>query len=447
MYCKKHDTSVATLECSVCGEHFCDLCNNGSSPFICTNCSEKNINDLTTDNEFNIKNLDESEVIEEELIESNFDDFNGALADNILNDILGSITIPDKAKVNFDPSDILSQIEAGLESEMSSRNELKVQEVDVFEQDNIEKIESVVAENVFNESLENSSSKIVLTKDTLKTDENNVSEVVVEALETDTVEQKVEFVDEQPTDKVSTVELLKSKFNSTKDLTMDKISSIDMTATKEKASVLGEETKTKASKLSEDAKVQASKLSEEAKIKSAAAAAYTAEKAKKVKTKTNEKMSNNKANLDETISKIQQANVNGEYDDLLNKFSTRYGQGAKADDDGSQSALPLKINNFLYFICSLIPGIAQFYLGLTKRGTTILVIASVFLFVTMTPSLYFITSILSFADAYKLRNIYYRGGLIEDTNKDISSFMKNKYIILLIIATVVINMFRAIFTF
>ncbi len=426
MYCKKHETSIATLKCTICGEHFCDLCSNGSDPFICTSCSEKNTNDsedlnLVVDNEFTLNSVNESEVIEDALVDSNFDSFNGTLADDILSDILGSITIPEKAKVNFDPSDILSQIEEGLESEMISH----VDETDVSPEV-VEVVATLVTESATDDVQEHVAHKIVLTKDVLDEDDDHIGV-------TD-VEHEIELEIEQEIEKVSTVNLLKSKFNSTKESTMEKINSIDMTATKEKASVIGEETKAKAKE-----------LSEEAKVKSAAAAAFTADKARKAKAKADEKLASNKTNLDETILKIQKANQNGEYDELLSKFNTRYGQGAKENDDSTHFALPLKINNFLYFLCSLIPGIAQLYLDLTKRGTTILVIASVFLFVTMTPSLYFITSILSFADAYKLRNIYYRGGVIEDSNKDITSFMKNKYVILMIIATVIINIIRAIF--
>ncbi len=438
MYCKKHETSIATLQCSVCGDNFCDLCGNGSDPFVCTSCSENDttsVDDLTVGNDFNIVDIDENETIENELIESNFDNFNGTLADDILNDILGSITIPEKSKVNFDPSDILSQIEAGLEAERSIQDKTFVNEVVsevVSEFISEEVVDGHIVSDTTRDFSEPDTHKIVLTKEPLDEEKSNV-------------EHEIELEMEQEIETVSKIDTLKSKFSSTKDLTMEKINNIDMSSTKEKASVLSEETKAKASKLSGEAKEQASKLSEEAKVKSVAAAAFTVDTAKKVKTKASEKMASNKTNLDETISKIQQANVNGEYDELLSKFNTRYGQGAKEDDDGTHFALPLKINNFLYFLCSLIPGVAQFYLGLTKRGTTLLVTASVFLFVTMTPSLYFITSILSFADAYKLRNIYYRGGVIEDSNKDITSFLKNKYVILIIIATVVINMFRAIF--
>ncbi len=427
MYCKKHETSVATLQCSVCGEHFCELCNNGSDPFVCISCSEKSesIDSLTIENEFNVVDNEVSEVVEEELIDSNFNNFNGTLADDILNDILGSIIIPEKSKINFDPSDILSQIQAGIEAESAYLEE---------EADNNTK--TTLDEDVSSALPEPSLHKIVLTKDIL--DEDSVNDVDSADTKNNDCDlaHEIELEITEEIDKVSTVDLLLSKVNSTKDITMDKINTtkdftkerinnIDMTSTKEKAS----------------------KLSEEAKIKSAAAAAFTVETAKKAKLKANEKIASNKSNLDETLTKIQQANTNGEYDDLLNKFNTRYGQGAKENDDGTHFALPLKINNFLYFLCSLVPGVAQFYLGLTKRGTTLLVIASVFLFITLTPSLYLITSILSFADAYKLRNIYYRGGVIEDSNKDIISFMQNKYVIIIIIATVIINIFRAIFGF
>ncbi len=459
MYCKNHETTVATLQCSVCGEYFCDLCNSGSSewdkPFVCSSCATKTEDTASVIEDSLSNNL-------EQVVEVN-------LADEILNDILSSVTVPEKSKINFDPSDILSQIEAGLDAEIYAQNFNEFESLnDVVSENNFVEVSentnalvndlgetiavSVVAETVIDNVLESSEpSKVNLHKENNVAVENNFgnsleSDVTNSAINDVVADSIVEDSTVEVTkEKVSTVSYLKSKFGSAKDYTTQKVETIDMSATKEKAGKLAEDTKEMAGKLSVEAKDKAGKVSAEAKVKTAAATAYTVEKAKKAKTYASQKMASNSANLDETISKIQEANVNGEYDDLLSKFSTRYGQGAKETEDDTQFALPLKINNFLYFLCSLIPGIAQLYLGLTKRGTTILVIASVFLFVTMTPSLFFITSILSFADAYKLRNIYYRGGLIEDSNRDIVSFMKNQYIILLIIATVVINFFRAIF--
>ncbi len=452
MYCKEHDTNIATHECSVCGEHFCDLCNNDSNPFICTSCSTKN---------------NEVDALD-----------NSILADDILQDILSSVSIPDKAKVNFDPSDILAQIEAEIASNTdtssveiefnndSAEASTEIQDeannetnVDIVEDMVVEEI-AVAAANSFdsiNTDLDDNTEsieKIVLTKDNSSLDtstteiissdisgdiSNNISNVDTPVIEEVDGTHSKEVV----VAKTSTFSKLKSKFKETKDMTVEKISSIDMTETKQKATQLSDETKEKANTLSDEAKEKATLISGEAKIKTVAATAYTVEKAKQAKTFASEKMASNKSNLDDTISKIQEANVNGEYDELLSKFNTHYGQGAKEVEDDTQFALPLKINNFLYFLCSLVPGIAQLYLGLSKRGATLLMIASVFLFVTMTPSLFFITAILSFADAYKLRNIYYRGGLIEDTNKDIISFLTNNYVIVVIIATVVINMFRA----
>ncbi len=460
MYCKNHETSVASLQCSVCGEHFCDLCNNSSNPFVCTSCSEKisdnsDIETLVHDNEFNVENVT-SDITEKEIIDTNFDNFNGNLADDILNDILNSVTIPEKTKINFDPSDILGQIEAGLEAELSNTSNVdyannnadEIPPIPIVEAtlDYEQANESFISENVSENDLSEETQKVELTKelDSNSTVENieklefsNTDDIVLESTVESTVENTVENTVESTVntkEKTSKVDYFKSKFTATKDVTVEKINNIDMTSTKEKAS-----------KLSVDTKEKASKLSDEAKIKSAAAAAFTAETAKKAKIKANQTIATNKSNFDETITKIQDANTNGEYDELLSKFNTHYGQGAKETDVNTQFALPLKINNFLYFLCSLIPGIAQLYLGLTKRGTTILLIASVFLFVTMTPSLFFITSILSFADAYKLRNIYYRGGLIEDSNRDIASFMKNKYVILAIIATIILNIIRSVF--
>ncbi len=454
MYCKEHDTSIATLQCSVCGEHFCDLCNNGSEPFVCTSCATKSDINLNQDTQ--------------------------NLADDILNDILSNIDLPENTKISFDPSDILAQIEAGLTASEANDTIEKLNDITSSDINELNVVETLVTETLENEDLatadlvtENLATEDLVTADLVtenlisedSVNEDSVNETDASAIDNteeisaaevaSTVVLTKEVVDNvsdskdniiEPTEqKTSMFSAFKTKFTETKDVAKDKINNMDMTGTKEKAAQLSGETKEKASQLSEEAKVKASKLSGEAKVKTAAATAYTVEKAKQAKTYANEKITTNKTNLDDTISKIQEANVNGEYDDLLSKFSTHYGQGAKEAENDSQFALPLKINNFLYFLCSLVPGIAQLYLGLTKRGATLLLIASVFLFVTMTPSLYFITSILSFADAYKLRNIYYRGGVIEDCNKDIVTFITNKYVILVIIATVVINLIRYIF--
>ncbi len=465
MNCKNHDDREGVGICITCGSSFCHECLIPDSS-RCLVCQEKS--DVSND---------------------------------ILSDILNSVEIPQNTIANFNPTDILIQIEneISLQQEFDKLDldiakELNhVQEMEKFNFENKDKVEKISIENeekceielekdskiniIKEEKVEKSEQKqgedinqnesnIDLLKSTTESIEavSSVNEVmmetssfdkiediagdsalsitestVVESIEVDSLESNLIDKEEEEESTDSTITKIKQTLFGAKDAVVQTASSIDTTGAKESAK-----------NIAESAKTQANKLSKEAKVKSAgvaagvvAGAAVTKEKAIDIKNATKSKVNSSKEDMNSILDKIKDENQNGEYDHLLGRFTTTYGEGKKSEPLGNeQYALPLKINAIFYFIASLIPGIAQLYLGLTKRGTTILLIASCFLFITNTPQLFIITAILSFADAYKLRNIYYRGGKIEDNNNDITKLLSNGYVILMIIFTIIINLFN-----
>ncbi len=418
MNCKNHDEREGTILCSVCGENFCTEC-IGEGSTVCPNCQEKS--DISND---------------------------------ILNDILNSVELPKKVVATFDPTDILKQIE----DEITLQQEFERLDSSVTEVLNSEKeIEKLFDSNSHSEDddidiiietfeentvlFEESTDSAINFEKTSESVDSNKEVITEEVIETTTESQSATAEAATVTTEAATVSAIskiKTKVFAAKDAVVDTASSIDTTNAKDNARNLANSTKEQADKLSKEAKVKAAGVAAGV----ATGAALTKEKAIEAKNTAKVKMNSSKKEMDEILEKIKEENANGEYDHLLGKFTTTYGQDKRENEsnDGSeQSALPLRINAIIYFLASLIPGIAQFYLGLTTRGTTILLIAAFFNFVVQTPSLFIITAILSFADAYKLRNIYHRGGKIEDTNQDIIKLIKNPYVIIMIILAIIVT--------
>lgn len=476
MQCKNHDDREGLTVCSVCNEHFCNECID-TETLVCASCKEKQ-----------------------------------ALSNDILEDIMSTVEIPAHAKVNFDPTDILTQIENEIaiqqqieKIDFDINNELGdtiIEEISVSENQLGDTVieEISVSENALGDTIieeisvsENTLGDTVIEEisisentlgdtviEEISVSENQLSDTIVEqiivsenevtdnvieqisitenALDDTAVEQisvsenivtestlddglgKVDLNKNTTSDtpKQSKTSSFKEKFFGKKDDIIDKTQSLDEDITNS-ANNLAESTKKQANKIAENAN--------ELKEKTKENASELKEKAKVNLKKTQENINNSlnpepDEELEEIINKIEGTNKNGEYDHLLSRFSSHYGQGAKEAsssnvNDESNSALPLRINSILYFLSSLIPGGAQLYLGLTKRGATILIISAVFLFIAQSTSLFIIATILSFADAQKLRNIYYRGGKIEDTNDDVMGLIKNGYVILIIIAAMI----------
>ncbi len=406
MNCKNHNDREGTIICSVCGENFCESCVDLESR-QCTNCKEK-----------------------------------AEISQDILNDILSNVDIPDKTVSSFDPSDILKQIEdeialqhefEKLDFEMSSElNSNKIEklsfsseEIASCEDKNEVDLNLLVEGFTHDEDFTQKSDEVIQQEESVV--ENTPIDIQVAVEEVQPIVSQEVVVD-------SNIDKIMSKVILTKDIVVEKATNFDTDNAIESIKSAANSTK-----------VQASKIADEAKIKSAGAAAgvamgaaITKEKALEAKNIAKDKMGSSKKEMDSILNKIKEENANGEYDHLLGKFTTTYGQHKESTVDGDEhSALPLRINSIIYFIASLIPGAAQLYLGLTTRGVTILLVGAFFFFITNTASLFFITSMLSFADAYKLRNIYHRGGKIEDTNSDIIKLLKNPLVIIMIISAIV----------
>ncbi len=425
MNCKNHNEREGTVICSVCGENFCEECVDLESN-RCKECKMKE--DISKD---------------------------------ILNDILSNVDLPSKSIATFDPSDILKQIE----DEIALNQEFEKLDFDIKSEidnsKNIEKLnfssEDITTGDNKNEmdlnlivegfiSEDSSSEEIQEVDSTLDAVSTVVDEVTIE--QTSIVDEEVvkqsseessienETVVEET--KSSSFSKIKEKVILTKDVVVEKASSFDTESAKESVKSAANSTKSQASKLSKEAKIKTAGVAAGV----ATGAAITKEKAVDVKNSAKEKMGDSKKEMDSILNKIKEENQNGEYDHLLGKFTTSYGQDKRATFDGDeQSALPLRINSIIYFLASLIPGAAQLYLGLTTRGITILLIGACFFFITSTASLFIITAMLSFADAYKLRNIYHRGGKIEDTNNDIMALIKNPLVMIMIIVAIIFAMF------
>ncbi len=437
MNCKNHNEREGTVACSVCGGNFCEECVDLET----NQCNECKIKD--------------------------------DISKDILNDILSNVDLPSKAIANFDPTDILKQIE----EEITLKQEFERLDFDISsEMDNSKKIEklnfssegitaeenknsmdlnllvegfvsddinldsnvdsvisSTVAETTIDETIaisEDSSNieEVIITEDT-------IVENITENIEETTIETEVSPTHNSTEESsISNLSKIKEKVLLTKDVVAEKASTFDTENAKESVKSAANSTKNQASKLSKEAKLKTAGVAAGV----ATGAALTKEKAVDVKNSAKEKMEGSKKEMDSILNKIKEENANGEYDHLLGRFTTTYGQDKKTTSDGDeQSALPLRINSIIYFLASLIPGAAQLYLGLTTRGITILLIGSCFFFITNTASLFIITAMLSFADAYKLRNIYHRGGKIEDTNSDIMTLIKNPIVIIMAIVAII----------
>ncbi len=414
MDCKNHSDIEGKFVCSVCGNSFCEDCIVDKENVVCAECKDKQdvSNDILNDimdsvviNEQAKASFDPTDIlsqIEEEISLQQ----NSKISDDILNDIMSSVVVNEKAKASFDPTELLNSIEA--------------------------------------ETINTAKSNINFNKET----EIYIEEFIGETGETikDTGEFDVSF-DEDFEENITESELF---VNSNVNISTTNYTNKENLDSAEVSEEVSEDSTSKnfgekVSGFSKTAKEKSISASQKAKVKSAtiaggvaAVASSTKEKATSFTSSTKEKMKKAPNDLDDILSKIEKENRQGEYDDLLNKFRTSYGE--KQSDDYINDSLPLKINDIIYFLASLIPGMAQFYLGLTSRGTTLFVIGAVFVWILQTPSLFLITAVLSFADAYKLRNIYYRGGNIVDTNEDIIKFIKNKYIIVIIILAFVVNL-------
>ncbi len=422
MNCKNHNEREGTFICSVCGEDFCEDCFD-SETNQCKECKVK-----------------------------------ATLSKDILDDILNNVDMPSNTIANFDPTDILKQIE----EEITLQQEFDKLDFDISSElnnsNNIEKlnfssngitatenkndmdlnllVEGFVSEDESSEALPEETSEANIDVEVLDIALEDTIDTVVEST---TVEVETSTTTEETTNtgesKESSFSKIKEKVLLTKDAVIGKASNFDTDGAKESIKTAADSTKTQASKLSKEAKVKTASVAAGV----VTGAAITKEKAADVKNTAKQKMDSNKKEMDSILNKIKDENANGEYDHLLGRFTTTYGQDKRADDGDKQSALPLRINSIVYFLLSLIPGAAQLYLGLTTRGITILLIGACFFFITNTPSLFIITAIVSFADAYKLRNIYHRGGKIEDTNNDVMGLIKQPMVILLIIAAIIFD--------
>ncbi len=419
MNCKNHNDREATIICSVCGENFCQECIDLDSK-QCRECKSKS--DISQD---------------------------------ILNDILSNVEIPDQKISTFDPTDILKQIEDEIalqhefekldfeiNNEISSSNSIEKLDftsegITTDEQKNDVDL-NLLVEGVIQEEpiIENHQEVTRVETPEVTIIEELVPEVKVTTAQIESVDVVTSTVEEVSEITDSSIDKIMHKVILTKDTVVEKASNFDTEAAKDSVKNAANATKAQASKLKAEAKIKTASAAAGA----ATAAAITKEKAVEAKIIAKQKMDGSKKEMDSILNKIKEENANGEYDHLLGKFTTTYGQHKETVGDGDEhSALPLRINSIIYFIASLIPGAAQLYLGLTARGITILLIGAFFFFITNTASLFFITAMLSFADAYKLRNIYHRGGKIEDTNNDVLKLIKNPLIILMIIAAIIID--------
>ncbi len=386
---------------------------------------------------------------------------NAKLSEDILNDILNTVELSKESKNNFNPDDILKQIEdeITLQQELDkidltvnnfvTKGELGVKEEDKFIEEEIKEevdksMEEEIKEEVdksIEEEIKEEVDKSVeeeIKEEVDKSMEEEIKEEVDKSIEEEIKEEVDKSMEEEIKEKENyedvTVETVKQRLFGAKNIVLDKVNSVDTDSMKESIMQTKDSTKQSLKQATDVTKEQASKLSKEAKViaTSVTATAISAKNSLKSKVNNND--------MDNILDKIKKENEDGEYDHLIGAFTSTYGQDRKvniSDDSEEQYALPLKINAILYFVASLIPGVAQLYLGLTKRGTTILLIGSAFLFITSTQNLFIITAILSFADAYKLRNIYHRGGKIEDSNEDIFSLIKNGYVIVLVVMAII----------
>ncbi len=426
MNCKNHSEREGTFICSVCGEDFCEDCFD-SELNLCKDCKVKS-----------------------------------TLSKDILEDILNNVDMPSNSIASFDPSDILKQIE----DEIALQQEFDKLDFDISsELDNSKNIEKLnfTSNGITAEEHKNSMDLNMLVEGFVSDDESSEktaevttehtnAEEILEVSSSESIDSvlvegttvELESVDASTTtqvieDNVETKESgfskIKEKILLTKDTVVEKASSFDTTEAKGSIKNAADTTKTQASKISQEAKIKTAGVAAGV----ATGAALTKEKAADVKNSAKQKMDSSKKEMDSILNKIKDENANGEYDHLLGRFTTTYGQDKRTDEGDKQSALPLRINSIVYFLLSLIPGAAQLYLGLTARGITILLIGSCFFFITNTASLFIITAILSFADAYKLRNIYHRGGKIEDTNNDVMGLIKQPMVIILIIAAIIFD--------
>ena len=110
---------------------------------------------------------------------------------------------------------------------------------------------------------------------------------------------------------------------------------------------------------------------------------------------------------------------------------------------------PRRYSGFITFLASLIPGMGHVYLGLIKRGMFFL--SSLFLscyLLTIFHSVAFafmvaLIALISFFDAFRIRNLLNSGTKVEDDFEDILGFIKKYYIYILIIFA--LELFRNIF--
>lgn len=102
-------------------------------------------------------------------------------------------------------------------------------------------------------------------------------------------------------------------------------------------------------------------------------------------------------------------------------------------------------SGFLTFMFGIIPGIAQMYLGYTKRGLIILSLFILCYYVDLFSPLILLIYAFSFFDSFKLKNNLERGIYQEDNITDIKKFMfENKFFIIILSLIVIIP---AIFDF
>ncbi len=418
MNCKNHNDVNGEFTCTICKENFCENCISEGTDVICYTCKEKQ-----------------------------------QLSNEILHDILGNANIDTKIKNNFNEYDILKQIEDEINNQQIEHSDLSnvnIDTIDVYtnfntEEKIIDKIEAIVENNNSNINNKNDISSVSEFKTV-------TSEYVQEFDFLDNINDvKIENLSPQ-VENVNDLEINTTEFNS---------KHIDTTVMKNKlpynhSEVPSRQTffdylKQQFSKLSSTTKTKATNLKENYDSK------YFKEKSENLKSNTNNLVTSAKQKTDniknaydteyfkEKSNTIKSSAVNfsssiKEKSKTFSENINSKNQSPCSDTDNCDTNMPnqmFEINDILYFIASLIPGFAQAYIGLTKRGITIIFIAFAFGSILFEkPQLLILTAILSFIDAHKIRRLYYLGYELIDSNRDIYGLIFNFWVILIIVLTV-----------
>ena len=103
-------------------------------------------------------------------------------------------------------------------------------------------------------------------------------------------------------------------------------------------------------------------------------------------------------------------------------------------------------SSFITFICSFIPGVAQIYLGYTKRGLIILSFLLLGMYIEAFSPLILLCYIFGLFDAFRIKGNMERGIYQEDNVSDVKKFAKeNKFFIAVLGVIIIIPMFVEFF--